>query len=161
MKPAVRYVIRAVKYFCWFAVLFVLIISILIFTKFVPSDGGVEGLFINGWKSVLEICAVFFIFSAVYPKLGYQKRKVQIPGEWNEVADAVKGYFAERDDYVPESESAEKICYRARKTAVRIARRWEDRLTVTPTFGGIEIEGPSKDIARVASHMEYKLSGRE
>lgn len=157
MKPAVRYVIRAAKYFCWFAVLFVLIISVLIFTKFVPSDGGVEGLFINGWKSVLEIFAVFFIFSAIYPKLGYQKRTVQIPGEWDEVEDAVKGYFAGRDDYVLESESAGKICYRARRTAVRIARRWEDRLTVTQAFGGVEIEGPSKDVGRIVSHMEYSL----
>ena len=44
MKPAVRYIIRAVKYFCWFAILFTLIIGVLAFTKFVPTENGVEGL---------------------------------------------------------------------------------------------------------------------
>ena len=83
MKPAVRYIIRAVKYFCWFAILFTLIISVLAFTKFVPTENGVEGLFIHGWKSILEICGVFLVFSALYPKFGYQKRQVSIPREFD------------------------------------------------------------------------------
>ncbi len=154
MKPTVRYIVRAVKYFCWFAVLFVLVISALVFTKFVPTDNGVEGLFIRGWISVLEIAGVFLVFSAVYPKFGYQKRQVGIPGEWNEVSARVKEYFEWRGDYRLESETPEHLCFRARKTGLRIARLWEDRLTVTPTFGGVEIEGPSKDIARIVSSME-------
>ena len=143
MKPAVRYIIRAVKYFCWFAILFTLIISALAFTKFVPADNGVAGLFVHGWKSVLEIAGVFLVFSALYPKFGYQKRQVSIPGEWSEVSAEVKGYFADRGEY----------------RGVRIARLWEDRITVTPVFGGVELEGPAKDLARLVSHMEYKLRG--
>ena len=157
MKPAVRYIIRAVKYFCWFAILFTLIISALAFTKFVPTENGVEGLFVHGWKSILEICGVFLVFSALYPKFGYQKRQVSIPGEWSEVSAEVKEYFADRGDYLLESETPEKLCFRARRVGVRIARLWEDRLTVTPVFGGVELEGPAKDLARIVSHMEYKL----
>ena len=138
MKPAARYIVRAIKYFCWFAVLFTLVISALVFTKFVPADNGVAGLFVHGWKSVLEIAGVFLVFSALYPKFGYQKRQVSIPGEWSEVSAEVKG---------------------ARRAGVRIARLWEDRITVTPVFGGVELEGPAKDLARLVSHMEYKLRG--
>ncbi len=161
MKPAVRYIVRAVKYFCWFAVLFTLVISALVFTKFVPTDNGVAGLFVHGWRSVLEIAGVFLVFSALYPKFGYQKRQVSIPGEWSEVADVVKGYFADRGDYLLERETPDKLCFRARRAGVRIARLWEDRITVTPVFGGVEIEGPAKDLARIASHMEYKLNSQE
>ena len=124
MKPAVRYIIRAVKYFCWFAILFTLIISVLAFTKFVPTENGVEGLFIHGWKSILEICGVFLVFSALYPKFGYQKRQVSIPGEWSEVSAEVKGYFADRGDYRLESETPEKLCFRASRAGLRIARMW-------------------------------------
>lgn len=158
MKPAARYAVRAVKYFCWFAVLFTLIISVLVFTKFVPAD--VETMFVHGWKSVLEICAVFLVFSALYPKFGYQKRLVSIPGEWDGVAQDVKKWFGERGGYRVESETPEKICFRSARAGVRIARLWEDRLTVTPAFGGVEIEGPAKDIARIASAMEYQMNNR-
>lgn len=156
MKPAARYAVRAVKYFCWFAILFTLIISVLVFTKFVPSN--IEEMFVHGWKSVLEICGVFLVFSALYPKFGYQKRMVSIPGEWGEVEKKVKEYFAERGDYRPESETPEMLCFRSSRAGVRIARMWEDRLTVTPVLGGVEIEGPAKDIARIASAMEYRFS---
>ena len=159
MNPAVRYIVRAVKYFCWFAVLFALVIGALVFTKFVPTDNGVAGLFVHGWTSVLEIAGVFLVFSAIYPKLGYQKRQVGIPGEWNGVSAEVKGYFAGRGDYRLESEDPERLCFRARKAGLRIARLWEDRLTVTPAFGGVCIEGPSKDVGRIVSHMEYTLRG--
>lgn len=159
MKPAVRYIVRAVKYFCWFAILFTLIISALVFTKFVPANVG--QMFIHGWMSVLEIAGVFAVFSALYPKFGYQKRMVSLPGEWSEVAPQVKAWFAERGDYRIESETPEKICLRSTRAGVRIARMWEDRLTVTPCLGGFEMEGPSKDVARLASAIEYKLQGEQ
>ena len=154
-----RYIVRAVKYFCWFAILFTLIISVLVLTKFVPANVG--QMFIHGWMSVLEIAGVFAVFSALYPKFGYQKRMVSLPGEWSEVAPQVKAWFAERGDYRIESEAPEKICLRSTRAGVRIARMWEDRLTVTPCLGGFEMEGPSKDVARLASSIEYKLQGEQ
>ncbi len=158
MKPSARYAVRAIKYFCWFAVLFALIISVLWFSKLAPTDNGVQGLFVNGWMSILEIAGVFLVFSAFYPKFGYVRRTARIPGEWSEVAAEVKKYFDGRGDWYKESEEPERLCFRSTKTAHRIARLWEDRLTVTPAFGGVEIEGPAKDVSRIASSMEYSLN---
>ena len=36
MKASVKYAIRAAKYFCWFLILFTLLIGVLVLTKFVP-----------------------------------------------------------------------------------------------------------------------------
>ena len=158
MNPKARYAVRAVKYFCWFALLFALIIGALWFTKHAPTDNGVQGLFVNGWKSIIEIAGVFLIFSALYPKFGYVTKTVRIAGEWNETSAEVRRYFEDRGDYSKETEDGEKLCFRSTKTARRIARMWEDRLTVTPVFGGVQIEGPATDVARIASSMEYKFN---
>ncbi len=156
MKPAARYAIRAAKYFCWFAILFVLIISVLVFTKFVPAD--ISQMFIHGWVSVAEIAGIVLIFSLLYPRFGYQSRKVEIEGEWPKVSERLKDFFANRG-YRIETDEADKICFRSRQAGVRIARLWEDRITVTPTLGGVEVEGPSKDLARIVSALEYHFNG--
>lgn len=155
MKPAARYAVRAVKYFCWFAILFVLIISVLVFAKFVPAD--ISQMFIHGWWSVAEIAGIVLIFSLLYPRFGYQKRMVSITGEWSEVSERVKDFFANRG-YRIEAESPDEIRFRSTQAGVRIARLWEDRITVTPTLGGVEVEGPSKDLARIVSAMEYRFT---
>ena len=68
MKASVKYLVRAVKYFCWFLILFTLLIGVLVLTKFVPAD--IDTMFMKGWISVAEIAGVFVVFSAVYPKFG-------------------------------------------------------------------------------------------
>lgn len=155
MKNAARYAIRAIKYFCWFLILFSALIGVLVITKFVPAD--INTMFIKGWVSVAEIAAVFLVFSALYPKFGYQTRMVTIPGEWSEVGPQVEAWFNERGDYETESREEGKICFRSNKRATRIARMWEDRITVTSVFGGVGIEGPTKDVARIAGAMEYSF----
>ena len=157
MKASVKYLVRAVKYFCWFLILFTLLIGVLVLTKFVPAD--IDTMFIKGWISVAEIAGVFVVFSAVYPKFGYVTRKVSIPGEWAEVGPQVKEFFRERGDYVIESEEEGKICLRSNSRAVRIARLWEDRITVTFVLGGVEMEGPAKALNRIVSAFEYRLRG--
>ena len=51
------------------------------------------------------------------------------------------------------------ICLRSNSRAVRIARLWEDRITVTFVLGGVEMEGPAKDLNRIVSAFEYRLRG--
>ncbi len=157
MKASVKYLVRAVKNFCWFVILFTLLIGILVLTKFVPAD--INTMFIKGWVSVAEIAGVFLVFSALYPKFGYQSRKVSITGEWKEVQEKVREFFDQRGDYVVESAEDGKICFRSKSRAIRIARLWEDRITVTFVLGGVEMEGPAKDLSRIVSAFEYYLRG--
>ncbi len=157
MKASVKYAIRAAKYFCWFLILFTLLIGVLVLTKFVPAD--IDTMFVKGWISVAEIAGVFVVFSAIYPKFGYVTRKVSIPGEWSEVSEQVEDFFKERGDYKVESREEGQICYRSNSPAIRIAKLWEDRITVTSVLGGVELEGPAKDLNRIASSLEYRLRG--
>ena len=157
MKASVKYLIRAVKYFCWFLILFTLLIGVLVLTKFVPAD--IDTMFVKGWISVAEIAGVFVVFSAIYPKFGYVTRRVSLPGEWAEVSEKVEEFFKERGGYKVESREEGKICFRSESRAVRIARLWEDRITVTSVLGGVEMEGPAKDLNRIVSAFEYQLRG--
>lgn len=159
-----RYFIRSVKYFLYLAVLCSLLMAVLILTKFVPAD--INQIFGKGWVSVAEIGGLFIVFAGLYPKIGYAKRMAALPGEWAEVAGKVRTFMAERDDYVEEipkngNAGEEKVCYRAKKMSTRIARTWEDRITFTPTFGGVNVEGPAKDVARLVSAIEYRYRQEE
>lgn len=183
-----RYFIRSVKYFLYLAVLCSLLMAVLVLTHFVPAD--ITKIFGNGWVSIAEIGALFIIFAALYPRIGYTKKSAALPGEWSEVVASVRTFMTERGDYVEESvkpgknsgakkatedgaavnggngnasadEMEQKICFRAKKLSTRIARTWEDRLTFTPAFGGVNIEGPAKDVARIASALEYRFRQEE
>lgn len=180
-----RYFIRSVKYFLYLAVLCSLLMAVLVLTHFVPAD--ITKIFGNGWVSIAEIGALFVIFAALYPRIGYTKKSAALPGEWSEVVASVRTFMTERGDYVEESvklrkkgeaknvtekgaenngnasadEVEQKICFRAKKLSTRMARTWEDRLTFTPTFGGVNIEGPAKDVARIASALEYRFRQEE
>lgn len=182
-----RYFIRSVKYFLYLAVLCALLMAVLVLTHFVPAD--ITKVFGNGWVSVAEIGGLFLIFAALYPKIGYANRFAALSGDWSEVTASVRAFMAERGDYVEEQpvrhgknseakkrnvaeadsgnvqtsdgETEQKICFRAKKLSTRIARTWEDRLTFTPAFGGVKIEGPAKDVARLASALEYRFRKEE
>jgi len=156
-----RYFIRAVKYFLHLAVLVTALMAILIAIGMVPADIG--QIFTGGWVSVAEIAALFLVFAGIYPKIGYARRTISLSGDWEEVCGMLRSYMSERGDYVEEegksrSKSGDslRICFRARKLSTRIARTWEDRLTFTPTLGGVEIEGPTKDVAKMVSAIEYR-----
>lgn len=183
-----RYFIRSVKYFLYLAVLCSLLMAVLVLTHFVPAD--ITKIFGNGWVSIAEIGSLFLIFAALYPRIGYTNKFAALPGEWPEVAASVKTFMAERGDYVEEAvksgknsgakkatendaaandgngnasadEPEPKLCFRAKKLSTRIVRTWEDRLTFTPAFGGVKIEGPAKDVARLASSIEYRFRQEE
>lgn len=76
-----KYFIRAVKYFFYFTILFVVIMAALVFIGVVKAD--VSLMFRDGYKSLWQIALLFAFVSAFYPRFGFIKRsvilKVNIP----------------------------------------------------------------------------------
>lgn len=149
-----RYFLRAIKYFITISALLVLIIAVLAWLKVIPADPNL--IFRGGWKSVLEIAALFAAFSAIYPKFGYCKRDAEIAGEYSEIRQGVIEYMSGRG-YNLESEDDENMLFRSRSAYTRIIKMGEDKLTLTHKLGGFTLEGISKEVNRLASGLEYKF----
>ena len=74
-----RYLVRAVKYFFWFSIIFVLIMVVLVLLGL--AGGSPDQMFRDGWKSVAYIVALFAAVAAFYPKFGFITKELEIPGE--------------------------------------------------------------------------------
>lgn len=149
-----KYIVRAVKYFIYICVLVTIILLVLVLTHFVSSD--INVMFKEGWRSVAKILVVFAGIAAIYPLFGYRKLLAGVLGELAGLRDGVVKCMEERG-YRLESEDSETMTFRSRSVLNRIFRVWEDRITVTKTLGGFEVEGLSRDVARIVPALEYRF----
>ena len=149
-----KYIVRAVKYFIYICVLVTIILSVLVLAHFVSSD--INVMFKEGWKSVAKIALVFAGIAAIYPLFGYRKLLAGVLGELGGLRDGVVKCMEERG-YRLESEDGETMKFRSRSVLNRIFRVWEDRITITKTLGGFEVEGLSRDAARIVPALEYRF----
>ena len=153
-----KYIVRAVKYFIYICVLVSIILLVMVLAHFVSSD--INVMFKEGWKSVAKIALVFAGIAAIYPLFGYRRLLAGVLGELNGLHDDVVKCMEERG-YRLESEDGETMTFRSRSLLNRIFRVWEDRITVTKTLGGFEVEGLSRDVARIVPSLEYRFRNPE
>lgn len=149
-----KYVIRAIKYFVYISVIVALVITILAYAGILSKD--VNEIFINGWNSVAMIEGVFLAISFLYPRIGYTRREARINGSFSEIRSGIISYM-DGKGYKLESQEGENLTFRNYSPFFKLLRTWEDRLTFERTLGGYNIEGLSKDVARVISGLEYKF----
>ena len=133
--PTMRYFFRAIKYFITISVLLALIMVVLACLKVIPSNP--ELMFRSGWKSVLEIAALFAVLSS-------------------EIRQGVIEYMNDRG-YDLENEDGENMLFRSRSAYTRVIKMGEDKVTLTRKLGGFTLEGISKEVNRLASGLEYKF----
>ena len=150
---------RAVKYFIQIVIIFLLIVGILMLVGYVPKD--VNLAFKSGWSSIGFILAIFAVMSAVYPFFGYGKRKIYLKGDpatyWKAIDQALEGRGYRKADET--AEGGRK--YRLKSVAGKVARLWEDCITITPELGGFQAEGLVRDLARVVMSIEHKTKSYE
>lgn len=148
------YLRRALKYFIQLTIIFAVIIAILMLSGMVGKDVNVA--FRNGWKSIEIILAAFLAMGFVYPLLGYTKRKIQSNGDpaekWPSIDSAM-----ELRGYKLKEETEDGRIYILKSGLNRATRLWEDGITITPVLGGFQVEGLSRDLARVVMSLERKL----
>lgn len=149
-----KYVIRAVKYFLYFCILLAAMLAILSVTHVI--EGPVEGMFREGYDSLVKIAIMFGCVSAVYPMFGFMKKEALIPGEYGEIRGRIIEYMENRG-YRLESEQDENMTFRSRSVVTRLFRMYEDRITLTRRVTGFDVEGLRKDVVRVAYGLESAL----
>jgi hypothetical protein len=150
-----KYIIRALKYFCYLIIFLTLIVLALVLTGFVEAD--LSKMFINGYDSLWQIALIMLVFALLYPRLGYASRTAHISGSPEELRGDVVSAM-DRLGYRLENEDGTGWTFRRRSAVSRALKMWEDRITLTVTGAGVKAEGLMRDLARVISALEATRS---
>jgi hypothetical protein len=153
-----KYTIRAIKYFFYFAIITAAIVLALVLIGAVEGD--INEIFEGGYKALWKIAAFFAVVASVYPKVGFIKREVPVNREWNEIKEDTVSYFRDRR-YILESENGDTVTLRCKDIASRLSKMNEDRITLRRTPDGYEMEGLRKDVLRLAAGWEHRLNPEE
>ena len=150
-----KYLIRAVKYFFYFAILTSAIIYALVLIGAV--EGNIEAIFEGGYDALWKIAVFFAAVAAVYPNLAFIRREIPAKGQLSEFQENIIEFMKERR-YELESSSDTTLCFRIKGTTGKIAKMYEDRITITSSYAGIQMEGLRKDVLRLATGLESALN---
>ena len=153
-----KYLVRAIKYFFYFSILLILIMAVLILLG--VAHGDASTLFRGGYKALWQIALLFGVVAAFYPRFGFTKQKAVITGEYSEIRQGVIAYMEGRG-YKLETEDGENLTFRMRSKVNAFFRMMEDRITMTRSAQGFEVEGLTKDVIRVIRGLEYKFHGND
>ena len=156
-----RYLIRALKYIVYFAVMFFIIVGIVwLFSSQKASGLSFVDLFKEG--SLPKIAIFFVIVAAIYPKLSFYKKEIHLNGDFTKYA-ALFDEVMKSMDYELESQEPGCVTYRKKGAYARLSRMYEDRVTFNTTDNPVIAEGYRKDLVRVLSAISYRLrqEGRE
>ena len=149
-----KYLVRSIKYFFYFALLSTALITALVLIGAVEND--INAIFEEGYNSLWKIGVFFAAVSAVYPKVGFIVRNVAVNREWSEIREEAISFFSDRR-YELESETPDQITFRIKGTAGKLSKMFEDRVTVTRTLDGYVFEGLRKDVLRLGASFENKF----
>ncbi len=149
---SMKYVVRAIKYFIWFAL--ILTLTMVIMAALGLVDPKPELMFREGMKSVWQIAILFGVVAFVYPMTGFRKQDAIIPGEYSDIRDKIIRFMEQRG-YFLEKEEGENMSFRLRSKFGAFMKMFEDRVTMTRTIDGFEVEGMRKEIVRLISGLEY------
>lgn len=153
-----KYIIRSIKYFFYFAFLTTALVTVLVLIGAV--EGNIEAIFDGGYTVLWKMAAFFAVVAAVYPSLAFIKRDIPVKGEFQTLKDDIKEYMTDHR-YELESETDNALTFRVKGVAGKLAKMYEDRVTVTSAFGGVQIDGLRKDVIRLAAGLDARLNRAE
>lgn len=148
-----KYLVRAIKYFFYFAFLTTAVVLILVYTGM--AEGDINSLFNGGYDALWKIAAFFILVAAVYPKVGFINRHLYINPS-KDIMPQMEEIMRERR-YVLESRTESRMTFRVKGVGSRLVKMYEDRITLTRTADGYHMEGLRKDVLRIASALEYRF----
>ena len=153
-----KYLIRSIKYFIYFSLMCTVIVSVLVMIGAV--EGNIEAIFEEGYASIGKIAIFFAMVAAVYPKVGFISREINTDKDMSEIRPEVINFMKERQ-WDLESDSDKVMTFRARGFVGKLSKMYEDRLTLTKSEEGYQLEGLRKDVMRLATGLEHRLNSQE
>lgn len=149
-----RYLIRAVKYFAAFCVLYFAIVWLSVMTT--------KGMDVSAWDYIVAnfqttrgklLGLAVVVLSAVYPRMGFMTRRVECDMEAER--DYLLRVFAAAG-FTLKEESEGRMVFRADNIISRLVMLFEDEITVEQYGQWIDITGIRRGVAKVV----YNTMGR-
>ena len=146
-----KYLIRAVKYFLAFCVLYVGVVYLSIMTS--------KGMELSVWQYIVAAFATtkgkmlgtaVVVLSALYPRMGFMTRRVEC--DMVEERDYLLQMFAVAGFSLKE-ESEGRMVFRADNILSRLVMLFEDDITVEQYGQWIDITGIRRGVAKVVYRM--------
>lgn len=150
-----KYLIRSVKYLVYFVIIFVIMVGIIfLLTLRKQPDLTVDQLFKE--NSTLPIAIFFVCIAAIYPLVGFVKRKLYLNGTFAKYRDTCVTVM-NNSGYVLEQETPEIVSFRFSSGVKKLSRMWEDRITFNISDNPVEVEGYRKDVDRLLRTINYRI----
>ena len=149
-----KHLVRSIKYFFYFTILTVIIISALVITGM--AEANIETMFRGGYSALWKIALFFALIAAFYPKVGFIRRSIASDKDWSGIKGTVISYMNDHQ-FILENDAEDMMSFRHKGALSRLSRMYEDRITVNKTTDGIEMEGLRKDVFRMSAGLEYRL----
>lgn len=149
-----QYLKRFFKFLIYFALLVTALLAIVYFTT--EHREGIRFFDLIDPSKQSRFFVFLVVLAAVYPFVGFIRRKIYSERPFSEDKDAVKGIFSKLD-YVLISDREGLMVFRPRKAFVRFMRLYEDAVRVDYTGSPIVVSGLRKDTYRLSRAMEIYL----
>ncbi len=120
-------------------------------------EGGIENIFEDGYNSLWKIAIFFALIAAIYPKFSFIRRRLEVNADWASVRHESINYFRERGLDL-ESESDNLLTFRRIGIGKRLAKMYEDRISISKEGEEYYIDGLRKDVILFATALEYRIS---
>ena len=142
---------RAVKYMVRLLVLVFALIAVMVATGMARTgaDGNLADVFMT--PKALLLFAIIVLWSLVYPKLGFIRQPLKM--DFNAGKEQIQKVFSDNGFVLVEQKDNERI-FRMSSPLRRTLALWEDRIVVSATDGGIEMEGMRKEVARIEFRLQ-------
>lgn len=142
---------RAVKYMVRLLVLVFALIAVMVATGMTRTgaDGNLADVFMT--PKALLLFAIIVLWSLVYPKLGFIRQPLKM--DFNAGKEQIQKVFSDNGFVLVEQKDNEMI-FRMSSPLRRTLALWEDRIVVSATDGGIEMEGMRKEVARIEFRLQ-------
>ena len=142
---------RAVKYMVRLLVLVFALIAVMVATGMARTgaDGNLTDVFMT--PKALLLFAIIVLWSLVYPKLGFIRQPLKM--DFNAGKEQIHKVFSDNGFVLVEQKDNEMI-FRMSSPLRRTLALWEDRIVVSATDGGIEMEGMRKEVARIEFRLQ-------
>ena len=142
---------RAVKYMVRLLVLVFALIAVMVATGMARTgaDGNLADVFMT--PKALLLFAIIVLWSLVYPKLGFIRQPLKM--DFNAGKEQIHKVFSDNGFVLVEQKDNEMI-FRMSSPLRRTLALWEDRIVVSATDGGIEMEGMRKEVARIEFRVQ-------
>lgn len=142
---------RAVKYMVRLLVLVFALIAVMVATGMARTgaDGNLADVFMT--PKALLLFAIIVLWSLVYPKLGFIRQPLKM--DFNADKEQIQKVFSDNGFVLVEQKDNEMI-FRMSSPLRRTLALWEDRIVVSATDGGIEMEGMRKEVARIEFRLQ-------